>query len=149
MHVDELDIQILRKLAEDHRAGPRVIGRLLGKPHTTIAARIRRLEENGVIEKYTVLINYEKLGYDITALILLQVEGRSIVEVEEELARSPYIRIVYDITGDYDIAVVAVARSMEELDRLVKTILRDPRVKKTYTSLVFRRVKDQPFSPPP
>ncbi len=145
---DKLDYAVLRCLVRDSRRGPRVIGRILGKPASTVAGRIRRLEEKGVIERYTVLVNYEKLGYDITALILIQVEGSSIVEVEKELAQEQSIRIVYDITGEYDIAVVAVTRNMKELDRLVKKILSDSRIKKTYTSLVFRRIKDQPFTPP-
>ncbi len=143
--LDELDLEILRILVEDCRKSAREIARELGKSPTTIAKRLKKLEEMGILKTCRAEIDLEKLGYGITALILLNVDGAHIEEVEKELAKEKNVRIVYDITGDFDVALVAMFKSVRELDRFVKKVLRNPYVKRSVTSVVFRAVKDIPF----
>jgi len=142
VNLDELDIEILKILMVRGRAGVREIARALDKPVSTISTRIRRLEERGVISGYTARVDYELLGFDVVALIMLIVDGSRIESVEKVLASEPNVRAVYDITGEYDVAIIAVFRRVRDLDMFIKRLLRNPYIRKSVTSIVFRRVKD-------
>jgi len=145
--LDPADKIILRELLSDSRKPIRRISRKIGIPSSTIYDRIKKLEKNGIILKYTAVLDEKKLGYTVKALILINVDGKKIREVEEEIARNPNVQVVLDITGEFDIAVIAVFRSIEELDRFVKSLLKMPAIRQTRTSIAFRTIK-QEFNPP-
>ncbi len=140
--LDDLDMEILRILTENCRRSAREIARMLGKSPTIIAKKLKKLEQLGVLAGCRAEIDYRKLGYGLLALILLNVEGAHIEEVEKQLAKEPNVRIVYDITGDFDVAIVALFKSVEDLDKFVKRLLKNPYIKKSVTSVVFKAVKD-------
>ncbi|MEM1646070.1 MAG: Lrp/AsnC family transcriptional regulator [Ignisphaera sp.] len=140
--LDELDLKILGILVEDCSVSARKIARMLGKSPTLISKRIQRLKDLGVIERCTAVVNYRSIGYNLMALILFNVSGAHIEEVEKMLSTEPNIRGVYDITGQYDIAVLAMFRNVEELDKFIKRILKHPYIKGSVTSVVFKAVKD-------
>lgn len=140
--LDDLDKEILRILVNDCSLSVRKIARILGKSPTLISKRIQRLKDLGVLERCTAVINYRRLGYGLMTLILFSVEGAHIEDVEKELSKEPNIRGVYDITGQYDVAVIAFFRSVEELDRFIKRILKHPHIKGSVTSVVFKAVRD-------
>ncbi|HDN76059.1 MAG TPA: Lrp/AsnC family transcriptional regulator, partial [Acidilobales archaeon] len=75
LKMDDVDIKIIKKLALTGREGIRELARMLGKSPSTIVFRIRRLEKAGVIKGFTALVDYRKLGYQINALTLIQVDG--------------------------------------------------------------------------
>ncbi len=147
MLVDSIDRRLVELLAEDSRKSIRDLARELGLAPSTVHARLKRLVESGVIKRFTVLPDYEVLGYNVTALILLQVEGGKIVDTGELIARNPHVIMVYDITGDYDLAVIAKFRSVSELDGFLKEINRLPYVKRSVTSMSLRVIKEDFVSP--
>lgn len=140
--IDDIDKRILNILQEDSRQSLKSIAEKLGKPVSTIHERIRRLLEKGVLRKYTVLIDYEKLGYTVKALVLMNVDGKHIIDVERYISQHPNVLTVYDITGEFDVAVIAVFKEIRELDNFIKWILQNPYVKQTRTSIVFRTIKE-------
>jgi len=142
--LDEVDLEIIKRLALTGREGIRELARSLGKSPSTIVFRIRRLEEVGIIKGFTTLIDYRKLGYQINALTLIQVDGAYIEKVEEMLAKEKNVRAVYDITGEYDIAIITTFKSIDDLDRFIKRLIKIPYVKRSMTSIAFRIVKETP-----
>ncbi|MCC6016574.1 MAG: Lrp/AsnC family transcriptional regulator [Desulfurococcaceae archaeon] len=140
--LDDLDKEILRIMVEDCSLSVRKIARMLGKSPTIISKKIQRLKDLGVLEKCTAVINYRKLGYNLMALILFNVVGAHIEEVEKILASELNVRGVYDITGQYDVAVLALFKDVEELDKFIKKILKHPHIKGSVTSVIFKAVKD-------
>lgn len=140
--LDSVDRRIVKLLARNSRLSVRELARELGLAPSTVHSRLRRLVEAGVVKRFTILPDYEKLGYMITAIILLQVEGGMIVHVGETIARDPKVIQVYDITGDYDLAVIAKFRNINELDRFLKTVNRMSYVKRSVTSLSLRVLKE-------
>ncbi|ALL00693.1 Transcriptional regulator, AsnC family [Pyrodictium delaneyi] len=145
--VDETDLKLIRLLAKDSRRSIRDLARELGLAGSTVHARLRRLVENRVIKRFTILPDYDALGYNVTAIVLLQVEGGKILDAGEYIARDPSVMAVYDITGDYDLAVIAKFRNVNELDRFLKKINRLPYVRRSVTSLVLRSIKEDFVSP--
>jgi len=143
VELDEIDISILRLVIHDCSLSVREISRLLQKSPTTIAKKIQRLRDSGVIERCEAILNYKKLGYNIMALILINVDGAHIEDVEKMLSSEPNVRAVYDITGEFDVAVIALFRDVDELDRFVKKLLKNPYVKRSVTNVIFKAVKDE------
>ncbi len=145
--LDWLDKAILAKLTDGRRRSIREIARELEIPPSTIHERIKKLESRGIIKRYTAVLDEGKLGYMVKALILINVDGKHILDVEREIAENPNVEIVLDITGEFDIAVLAVFRNISELDNFVKKLLKNPYIKQTRTSIAFRTIKHE-INPP-
>lgn len=141
-NIDETDIDILKILDQDSRKKLRPIADELNKSPTTIGKHIKELEEKEIIKKYTVDIDYEKLGYEIMALIELTISKGKMIEVEKEIAGHPNIFGVYDITGTYDAVVLARFKTRSELSDLVKKINSSEFVVRTNTHLILNVIKD-------
>jgi len=141
--IDEKDIRILKVLLEDSRLSFRQIAKRTGLAVSTVVSRVRRLEESGIIKKYTVEIDYEKLGYSLPVIIDVRVSKGKLFEVEREIARHPNVLAVYDITGDFDVAVLAVFKTRRELDAFVKMLQRMEYVERTHTKIILNIIKDE------
>lgn len=141
-NLDELDRKILRLLVEDSRRSFREIAKILGIAVGTAYNRIKKLEELDIIKAYTVLVDQSKIGYGLTAFILMQAEGQYLEEVEKEAAKLDAVSCVYDITGDFDIAIIARFKNSGELNTFIKSMLKNTHVKKTVTNVVLNTVKE-------
>ena len=142
LELDDVDRVIVDRLIENSRVSLRSIARELRLSPATIHERVQKLIMRGIIKGFTVIVDYKRLGYDVTALIMISVDGKYITEIESWLASQPEIVAVYDITGEFDVAVIAKTRNMTELNSLVKRILKHPHVKRTVTSIAFNVVKE-------
>jgi len=140
--LDDIDFQILRILQKDSRMSYRKIADALGIAIGTVYNRIKRLEEEGIFKAYTVMADPTKLGYELTAVILIQAEGPHLQEVEKEIAQSDSTVCVYDVTGDFDIAVVARFKSRSMLDSFIKGVLKTPHITRTVTNVALNVLKE-------
>ncbi|MHA2390979.1 MAG: Lrp/AsnC family transcriptional regulator [Promethearchaeota archaeon] len=142
--LEELDIEILRILSEKGRSSHRFIAEKLGKSHLTIKKHIDELEKNKVIKGYSADIDFEKLGYDIIALIEITVSKGKMLEVENKLAQNPNVFAVYDITGTYDALILAKFKTRAELSDMIKEeIHTSPFVERTNTHIVLNIIKEK------
>jgi DNA-binding Lrp family transcriptional regulator len=141
--LDELDVLILERLLKDSRKSLRSIAKEIGTPTSTVHERVRRLVKMGVIKRFTAELDTKVLGMDVTALILVSVEGAYITEVEKALSAFEQVIAIYDITGEFDVAVIAKFRSIDELNNFIKAVLKMPHVKRTVTSIAFNVVKEK------
>ncbi|WP_297476906.1 Lrp/AsnC family transcriptional regulator [Thermococcus sp.] len=140
--MDELDRRILALLQKNARLSYREIARELKVAVGTVYNRVKRMEETGVIRGYTPILDYEKLGFGLTAVIGVKAQGRKIVEIEREIAKSDRVMLVYDTTGEYDIFVVAKFRDRADMNSFVKWLLSLEGVEKTNTSVAMQVVKE-------
>ncbi|RLI45823.1 AsnC family transcriptional regulator [Candidatus Bathyarchaeota archaeon] len=140
--LDEIDIKIIGLLQEDSRLSFNRIAKELGISVGTAYNRIRGLEEKGVLRGYTAIIDPVKVGYQLTAIILIQAEGKHLMEVESEIARVNNVISVYDITGEFDVAVIARFKDRFDMNKFIKTLLKMPYVKRTVTNVVLNVVKE-------
>lgn len=140
--LDEIDIRILRKLISDARLSYRNIAEQIGVSPPTVLARVEKLEKNKIIKSYSALLDHEKLGYDLTAIIEVTAIKNKVVEVEKVLSKYENVCAIYDITGLTDMLIVAKFRNRKELSDFVKKELSIPSVQRTNTHLVFITVKE-------
>ncbi|AIF69229.1 AsnC family transcriptional regulator [Palaeococcus pacificus DY20341] len=141
--IDELDRKILRLLQKDARLSYREIAKELNIAVGTVHNRIKRMEENGVLKAFYPKVDYEKIGYGLTAIIGIQAQGKKIVEIEKQIAKDSHVMCVYDVTGDYDIIIVAKFRNREDMNRFVKSVLAIDGVEKTTTHVAMQIVKEE------
>lgn len=140
--VDELDRKILIELLKDSRVSSREIAKKLGTSAGTVLARIRRMEKEGVIKGYSAILDYEKLGYQLTAVTEIIVSRGKLIEVDKEVAKLPWTCAVYDVTGETDAIVVAKFKDRKELSDFTKTLLSLPFVERTNTHVVLTTIKE-------
>ena len=141
--IEELDLNILGILCEDGRRSHRSIGVKLDKSHLTIKKHIDELEEKGIIKGYNANIDFEKLGYEIVAIIELTISKGKMLEIENDIAENPNVFGVYDITGTYDALILARFKTREDLSKMIKKIHTSPFVERTNTHLVLNTIKEE------
>ena len=141
-NVEDLDVKILGLLQQDSRLSFNKIAAKLGISVGTAFNHVKNLEKNGVLKGYTIILDSNKMGYSLTTLIMIQVEGGHLLDVEDEISRAPNVVAVYDITGDYDAAVIAKFKDREYLNLFIKNLMRIAHVKRTVTSVVLDVVKE-------
>lgn len=140
--LDETDEKILELYYEDSRKSYRSIARKVGVAPGTVVARMKRLEELGIIKRYTVQIDSEKLGYDLTVLIECTISKGMMIEAGHEMTKLKNTRAVYNITGDADVMIIAKFRNRTELSEFTKKLLKMPNVERTKTHLVLITLKE-------
>jgi DNA-binding Lrp family transcriptional regulator len=140
--MDETDVKILKKLLSDARMSYRKVAEEIGVSPPTVLARVEKLEGDGIIRSYSTLLDHEKLGYDLTAIIEITATKGKIVDLERQIAKFPNVCAVYDITGLTDMVVVAKFKNRKELSNFVKKDISLPYVERTNTHVVLITVKE-------
>lgn len=141
--LDTVDLQIVSLLQEDSRLSFNKLANKLGVSVGTAYNRVKNLEATGVVKGYTVVLDPTKLGFELTAIILIQAAGRHLAEVEKEIAQTVNVVAVYDIAGEYDAAVVAKFKDRSSLNDYLKNLLATPYVKRTVTNVALNIVKEE------
>jgi len=142
LNLDKNDERILKNLLVDARLSARQLGLKLGMSTVTILSRIKKLEKEKVIKGYTALIDHEKLGYTLTAVIEIIAKKDKIIDIETELAKIENVCGVYDITGNTDTLVIAKFKSRNELSEFVKGIASIQNIENTITHVVLNTTKE-------
>jgi DNA-binding Lrp family transcriptional regulator len=78
----------------------------------------------------------------MTAIVLIQAEGAHLAEVETDIAETDNVVSVYDVTGDFDIAVISRFKDRKGLNTFIKNLLSNPHIKRTVTNVVLNVVKE-------
>src|SRR4030065_784785 len=144
--LDEKDTSILEELMKDSRKTTKAIARELEIPRATVHDRIVKMEQKGVIRKYTAVPDTSQIGLGVTAFILVQCEsekGVSQRDTAEDIADLRGIFEVHMISGEYDMLLKVRGSSMEDIGRLVIDRLREIKgVARTLTCACFTTVKE-------
>jgi len=141
MYIDKIDEKILKNLMVDARISARQLALKLGMSTVTILSRIKKLEKAKIIKGYTALIDHEKIGYDLTAIIEV-VANKNIVDIEEKLSKIENVCGVYDITGNTDTVIIAKFKERNELSNFVKSLSSMANVENTITHVVLNTTKE-------
>ncbi len=159
--MDELDKKIIKLLQENGRLKFSEIARMLRCPRTTIVQRVQRLESEGVIRGYRVIVDPWKIGYRYLAYIMLRVrkglyarldQGQIIGKIlQDTVSRKdlPFVEEASIITGAYDIILKVWIRDWSELTRFLLSYL--PRIEEiaaTETFMVLQRMPAKPLPMP-
>ena len=142
--MDVTDKKILSLLSENARASISSISKKTGIPNSTVSNRIHKLEEKDIIEQYTTIINPEKIGINVTAVIIIQTETEKHEKVEIELPKLERVSQVYSISGEYDILIKVWTKNLEELNEIINSQIRTiDGIEELRELIVMERLKDE------
>ncbi len=140
--LDEIDRKLLKELLMNSNRSQRELAKTIGVSTATVINHIQRLESAGVIKDYTVMLDYERLGYELTAIVEMTVSRGKLIEVEKAVSKLPYVCAVYDITGEIDAIIIAKFRNRQELSEFPKALLGMPDIQRTNTHVVLNTIKE-------
>lgn len=140
--MDDTDVKILKRLLHDARMSYRKVAEEIGVSPPTVLARVDKMEREGIIKSYSAMLDHEKLGYDLTAIIDITATKGKIVDLEKQIAKFQNVCAVYDTTGTTDMTIIAKFKSRAELSSFVKKDLSLPYVERTNTHVVLVTVKE-------
>ncbi len=146
--LDDTDRRIIEVLERDARTSLRGIAEEVGVSLGTVSNRVRKLEDNEVIKDYRVILDSEKVGWNLNVVIGLRIQKGRLIEIQEKIARDNRVYGVYDVTGEFDSMVIARAVDRSDLDDLSKNVLSMDGVVRSVTHLVLNTVKEGPTSFP-
>lgn len=133
--MDDIDRRLLALLRDDARASFTQLARDVQTSEGTIRARIKRLVENGTIQKFTVRL----AGQQVKALIEVEVESNlNMGKTTEAISTWPGVETVYEVTGDHDLVVVAECPDAAALNAIIDRIRQLDGTRATRSRLILR-----------
>jgi Lrp/AsnC family transcriptional regulator, leucine-responsive regulatory protein len=143
--MDKIDKKILKVLQSDARASLQEIGQAAGLSASPCWGRIKKMEEAGVIEGYTVRLNAQALGLSDTVLVQVTLDSHSDNALEkfgETLASIPEVIEAYLVSGEYDYLLRVAVRDTRDYERLLREKLyRIKGIRHSNSSFVLRTLK--------
>jgi len=143
IRMDKLDNAIIKSLNENGRKSLRTVSKELKVSLSTIANRLKRMENIGIIERFVPVINYEKIGFDLTAVINLKITHGKLIETQKIISKDKHVSAIYDITGDWDSLIIAHFKDRTDLNRFIKKVLSMEYIERTNTQVALNIVKDE------
>ena len=140
--MNAIDLQIIRALEGDSRTSLRKLAQRIGLSQIVVRNHVKNLERERIILGYAPVIDATKMGYSLTAIIMIQIEGDNMAEVENEIAKEDNVLSVYEITGEFDVIAFAKFRDNAGLNFFLKKLLTNRFIKRASTLVVFNSVKE-------
>lgn len=134
--MDDTDREIIKILKNDGRATYSNIGKKVGLSEGAVRKRIKALTDSGVIRRFTVKVGLTEGAEAITLLSVSPSFPTS--DVSNVLKKFPNVETVYEITGQYDIAVIISGLNIAEVDECLEKIRRLDGVVNTNTMIILR-----------
>jgi len=144
--LDEKDLGILKILQGDCRIPLEQIADELGVPKSTIHYRIKRLEEEGIVEGYYAKVNHARLGKDYLTITFIRAKyGPGYhKKAGQKLAQIPGVWGVYFVFGDNDFIIISKSNDREEYLQKLEQIMNMPEVERTNTEVIAKVIKEEP-----
>lgn len=141
--LDELDQQIVKLLIRNARMSYSEIGQKIGISRVAVRSRVQALEQAGIIEEYTTVINPQKISGAISCYFEIETVSDTLPEVAALLEQNDTVTQIYRVTGKSKLHVHAVASSSEEMEELMYgTMDKLPGVVECSCNMIFSRIKD-------
>lgn len=138
MYADKTDEKIIEFLRNDSRESFVDIGKKLKISESAVRRRVKNLVDSGIIKKFTVEIGESNTT---SAIVLISVESSmDTAKVSARLTKLEGVKTVYEITGQYDIAVIIRAPNITEINSSIDSLRKIPGVSDTNTVIILRTI---------
>ena len=135
------DLEIIRILRENARTPFVKIAEDLGVSETAIRKRVKKLEKEGIIKKYTIEVDLRKLGFEVHALIGIDTKPESFISVLEKLKEIEEVTSLYSSSGDHMILMECWFRNSGELANFVKFLESMEGVTRVCPAIILEKIK--------
>ena len=144
-NLDDIDIRILRCLQENGRQSINDLSEAVGLSATPVARRVKQLEQTGVIAGYRALLDEEKLGYDVSVFVSVQLDKQvdnALAAFEKAIQTMPEVVDCWLMTGNRDYLLKVVTSGLKGFEKfLVGRLTKIEGVSSIESSIPLRRVK--------
>lgn len=123
LSIDRLDVELLEMLATDARAGVVELASRLGISRNTVQARLRRLEEGGLLTGYRPELRLQQAGVSMEAFIGLEVQQGRLASIVDTLTAMPQVLEIHATTGREDLLVRVATETQADLQQLIESIV--------------------------
>ncbi len=151
--IDRLDARILEELQKDGRRPVVELAEKIGLSGTPCARRIRQLEDRGVIQGYTAIVDPGRLGLSVQAFVQVKLErhtDENVAQFRRELEAIDEIVACYATTGEHDFLLQLIATDLEALSNIVlRKLLKIPSVRDVHSTVVLETIKRSARVPVP
>lgn len=147
MKLDNLDINILNILREDAKLTVKQVAKLVKKPLTTVHTRIKKLEEEKIIRRYTIIPDHDALGNTLSAFVLISVAsvpGKNISQKKicSDISKRKEVESVNIVTGNHDIVLKVRVANIRALNTFITRFLRNIEgIDKTQTMMILDEIE--------
>jgi DNA-binding Lrp family transcriptional regulator len=135
--MDDLDHRLVSILRHDARRGISDLAAELKVSRATVRARLAKLEADGTILGYTVVLRADAVAEPVRGLTMIEVEGRMQDRVVDALVGFPEIGAVHTTNGKWDLVAEISARDLAELDAILRRIRLVPGITASETTLLL------------
>ena len=146
--LDDLDRQILRLLSENAKLTYTEIGKRLNVAHSTVYERIKKLEKHGIIRKYTIIIDANKVGRKfLTAIVMVYTSPKEAENVARKLSEwENVLEVANSLSEEFLIIAKVVAEDQEKLHSFIaNSVAPLPGVLRIKTSILTKKYKEKNF----
>jgi Lrp/AsnC family transcriptional regulator for asnA, asnC and gidA len=141
--ISAFDYQLIQILSQDARASVRRIADLMDSTESTVRYHLNKLEREGIIKGYSLIVDTKKIGLSIFVTIGIQCEPARTNQVAKAISKSPHFYLVWVVTGAHNIHAKGVFRSAEEMQQIVGEVMSQTQgILSYHLSLMFNKVKD-------
>jgi Lrp/AsnC family leucine-responsive transcriptional regulator len=144
--LDKKDSTLLTHMQNNARLTSAELGKLVNLSPSGVQKRLRKLEENGIVERYATMLNRKSLGYDLLVFVKVIIQGHTvklIAEFDDAIRKMPEVLESHRIIGDADYLLKVVVRDREQLDQfLMERLLSLGSVARVSSYLVLKEVKE-------
>jgi DNA-binding Lrp family transcriptional regulator len=137
--IDELDARLIAELRAHPRLGLLEISRRLGVARGTVQARLRKLEDRGVVTGYGPEVDPAELGHAIQAFVMLELTQGRLAAAVEALEATPEVLEVDAVSGPQDLVCRIAARDTEHLQEIVNSLLAAEGIQRSTSYVVLSR----------
>lgn len=146
MNLSPLDIKdqkIIKILKENSRASIREISKATGIRPSTVHQRIKKMQQEGVIEGFTVRLNDDKIGEGFCVFMLIS--GTPERYLDQKIVKNHHIKGIYGITGEYDLLIKMKFKDMNEFNGFLLDFREkySPHISKTLTMVQTVELKEE------
>lgn len=144
MKLDNIDKQLLAELSENGRLSYVELAERVGLSRVAVRDRIQNLKDKGVIEKFTVVINSEKFGKQVSAFFEVDVEPMQLQEVAQNLANNPQVASIYQTTGPSTLHMHVLVEDFQKLETFInKELYSVSGITRVESSIILKRFKSR------
>ncbi|MCX8193143.1 MAG: Lrp/AsnC family transcriptional regulator [Nitrososphaeria archaeon] len=133
--------ELINILKENSRISFKELARIFGVTDTAIRKRLKRLEVEGIIKKYTIEIDMKKLGYNVHALIGLDVKPERLFGVIEVLKNMSEVSNLYSTSGDHMIMIECWFENSNKLSEYIKKLNDLEGVTRVCPAIILEKLK--------
>lgn len=143
--LDEIDKNILRILQANARTSYREIQDKLGISIGTIHNRISKLKQSKVVEGYTLRLNNEKLGYKLSFLIRINIDGKHTEQELKELTKIPEVCSIFHTTGEQSAALICRFKESNDVHDFIRRLNEKRYITRTNSNMILKEYKNTSF----